>query len=133
MLEEKPLLLGDIFMLRIVAFAVAVAFATPASSETLRLAARYDVAGTNVDGSSYSGTATVDVISDATFTIRWSIGGSVYTGFGMRLNDTLAATYTLNGKPGLVMYKVEENGALDGLWAIRGQKGDGTERLTPRN
>ncbi len=51
----------------------------------------------------------------------------------MRMNDAVAASYTINGKPGLVIYKVGENGALDGLWAVRGQNEDGTERLTPRN
>jgi hypothetical protein len=49
----------------------------------------------------------------------------------MRMNDALAATYTINGKPGLVIYKVDDSGVLDGLWAIRGDNGDGTERLTP--
>jgi hypothetical protein len=115
------------------AFALGLTFALPASAETLTLASRYDVSGTNTDGSKYSGTATVDVISDATFTIRWDIAGSTYTGFGMRMNDALAATYTINGKPGLVIYKVGGNEVLDGLWAIRGQSGDGTERLTPHN
>ncbi len=108
-----------------------VACTLPASAETLTLASRYDVSGTNADGSKYSGTASVDVISNATFTIHWDIAGSTYTGFGMRMNDALAATYTINGKPGLVIYKVDDNGVLDGLWAIRGQSGDGTERLTP--
>jgi hypothetical protein len=110
-----------------------LAVALPASAETLKLASSYSVAGTNADGSKYIGTATVSVISDATFTIQWSIGSSTYTGFGMRMNETLAATYTLNGSPGLIMYEVDDDGVLDGLWAIRGQNGNGTERLTPRN
>jgi hypothetical protein len=50
----------------------------------------------------------------------------------MRMNDALAATYAINGEPGLVIYKVEGDG-LDGLWAIRGHNGNGTEHLTPRN
>ena len=119
-------------MLRLAtALVLGLAFALPASGATLSIASRYDVSGTNTDGSKYSGTATVDVISDATFTIRWDIAGSTYTGFGMRMNDALATTYTINGKPGLVIYKVDDNGVLDGLWAVRGQSGDGTERLTP--
>ena len=48
----------------------------------------------------------------------------------MRMNDTLAATYLVNGEPGLIIYQVGDNG---GLWAIRGQNGNGTDRLTPRN
>jgi hypothetical protein len=51
----------------------------------------------------------------------------------MRMNDALSATYTINGQPGLVIYKVDGNGTLNGLWAVRGRDGSGTERLTPRN
>jgi hypothetical protein len=105
--------------------------ALPAVAETLTLASTYDVAGTNADGSKYAGVANIEVISDSTFTIKWSISGSTYTGFGMRMNNALAATYTLNGQPGLVIYQVEPGGRFDGLWAVRGQNGNGTERLTP--
>jgi hypothetical protein len=103
-----------------------------ASAESMTLASRYDVSGTNPDGSKYSGIASVKVISDTTFTIKWDIAGSAYEGFGMRLNDTLSATYTIDGEPGLVMYKVDGSG-INGLWAIRGHNGSGTERLTPRD
>ena len=108
-----------------------VIIALPASAETLTLASTYDVVGTNPDGSKYRGTANVEVVSNSTFTIKWLIGGSTIEGFGMRMNDSLAATYRINGEPGLVIYKVEGNG-LDGLWAIRGHNGNGTEHLTPR-
>jgi hypothetical protein len=109
-----------------------LAIALPAPAETLTLASTYDAVGTNPDGSKYKGVALVQVISDATFTITWKIGGATIQGFGMRRNDALAATYEINGEPGLVIYKLEGNG-LDGLWAIRGHNGNGTEHLTPRN
>jgi hypothetical protein len=102
------------------------------AADSMTLASTYDVTGTNPDGSAYSGTASVKVISDTTFTIKWQIAGSVYQGFGMRLNDTLSATYTIDGEPGLVMYKVDGTG-INGLWSIRGHNGSGTEHLTPRN
>jgi hypothetical protein len=114
------------------ALVLGLTFAVPASAEPLALSSHYEVSGTNADGSKYSGTVTVDVISKKTFTIRWNIAGSTYTGFGMRMNDVLAATYTINDQPGLVIYQVDDKG-LDGLWAIRGQNGNGTERLTPRD
>lgn len=110
-----------------------LAVAMPANAETLTLSSTYSVAGTNPDGSKYTGTADVKVISDATFTIKWTVGSSVYTGFGMRMNDALAATYMIDGAPGLVIYKVGGNGKLDGLWAIRAHDGNGTEVLTPRD
>jgi hypothetical protein len=66
------------------------------------------------------------------YTIVWKIGDETYKGFGMRLNDSLAATYTIDGEPGLIIYKVDGNG-LNGAWAIRGHDGVGTEHLRPLN
>lgn len=110
-----------------------LAWATPlagARADTMTLSEKYKVMGTNPDGSPYSGTVAIKVISDTTFTITWNIAGTEYKGFGMRLNDNLSATYTIDGEPGLVMYKVDGSG-LNGLWAIRGRNGSGTERLIP--
>ena len=70
-----------------------LALAVAPRADTLMLAPKYDVAGTNPNGSKYAGTATIEVISDTTFAIRWEIGSSVFKGFGMRMNDSLAATY----------------------------------------
>jgi hypothetical protein len=79
--------------------------AAGASAEPLKLAPKYNDTGTNPNGSKYSGTADVSVISDTTFSIVWHIGGDTYKGFGMRMNDSLAATYMINGEPGLVITK----------------------------
>ena len=117
--------------LGLVAF-IGVASAQSASPSSLLLASRYEVAGTNPDGSRYSGTLAIEVISNTTYTVRWDIAGGVYRGFGMRMNDALSATYTLGGQPGLIMYRVHPDGALEGIWAVRGQSGNGTERATPR-
>jgi hypothetical protein len=48
----------------------------------------------------------------------------------MRRNDAVAASYMMNGVPGLIIYQVEGNG-LDGLWAVKGEDGGGSEHLTP--
>jgi hypothetical protein len=111
---------------------VFLALALPASADTLTLASKYSVSGSNPDGSKYSGTANVKVISESTFTIKWSIAGATYEGFGMRMNDTLSATYTIDGEPGLIIYKVDGNG-LNGIWAVRGHDKVGTEQLQPQN
>ena len=108
-----------------------IGFAAAANANSLSLAHNYAVAGTNPNGSPYKGRLSLDMISDTTYTVRWSIGGSAIRGFGMRMNDTLSATYMLNGQPGLVMYQVREGGVLEGFWAIKGHDGFGTERLTP--
>ncbi|MGD0023696.1 MAG: hypothetical protein ABSC37_03565 [Xanthobacteraceae bacterium] len=120
-------------MIRILCTIVFLAVAASAQAETLTLASTYDEVGTNPDGSKYTGTVSVKVISDTTFLIEWKIGNSTYKGFGMRLNETLAATYTIDGDPGLAMYKVDDDGTLDGIWTVRGKNESGTDRLTPRN
>ncbi len=120
-------------MIRTICTLAFLVVAVAARADTLTLHKKYDATGTNPDGSSYTGTATVSVISDATFTIQWTIEGTTYKGFGMRMNDALSATYMIDGDPGLVIYKVDANGVLGGLWAIRGRDGNGTERLTPRD
>jgi hypothetical protein len=120
-------------MIRAICTILLLTIAMPAWAEKLTLASTYDEVGTNPNGSKYTGTATVEVISDTTFLIKWKIGSTTYSGFGMRMNDTLAATYLVNGEPGLIIYQVGDNGVLSGLWAIRGQNGNGTDRLTPRN
>jgi hypothetical protein len=57
-------------MIRTICAVLVLAVTTPALADTLKLASTYDEAGTNADGSKYTGTATVDVISDTTFSIK---------------------------------------------------------------
>ena len=109
-----------------------MALAVAARADTLMLAPKYDVVGTNPNGSKYVGTATIEVISDTTFAIRWEIGSSVFKGFGMRMNDSVAATYVIGGDPGLIIYKVDDSGVLSGLGSVRGHNDSGIERLTPQ-
>lgn len=117
-------------MIRIISTIALLVLASAANAESLTLAPKYDAVGVNPDGSKYTGEVTVKIISDTTFAIQWTINGTIYKGFGMRRNDALAATYMIEGEPGLVIYKVDGDG-LDGLWAIRGENGNGSEHLTP--
>jgi hypothetical protein len=111
---------------------VFLAAVTAANAEPLKLAPKYNSTGTNPDGSKYTGSAVVHIISDTTFAIEWTISGETYKGFGMRMNDSLAATYMINGEPGLIIYHVDDKGILRGLWAVRGEDGNGSEVLTPQ-
>jgi hypothetical protein len=129
----ESLIMGAVLMIRTLFVSVFLVFATVAHGDVLTLHSTYEAAGTNPDGSKYSGTVAIKVISDKTFTIHWRIGDATYDGFGMRDGDALAATYTLDGKPGLVIYKVGEGGVLAGFWVVRGENEGGTERLTPSN
>jgi hypothetical protein len=94
---------------------------------------KYTVAGTNFDGSKYSGTAEVTVSSNSTCHIIWHTGSnSSSKGVCMRVNDVLVAGYTMKGGSfGLVAYNIKDNGVLDGIWTIADEDGAGTDVLTP--
>jgi len=117
----------------VLCFTLSYSVASAAEVEKLALSEHYQVVGTNANGSKYSGVADIKGISDTTFSIVWHIGSATQSGFGMRMKDTLSATYMLNGEPGLIIYRVQGNGSFTGTWAIRGEKGLGTETLTPRS
>jgi hypothetical protein len=90
----------------------------------------YRVDGTNPDGSAYTGTATITPSSDTTCRISWRTG-STSTGICMTAGKALAASYVLNGKVGLVLYRLEADGSLRGVWTVADQPGAGSETLTP--
>ncbi len=94
---------------------------------------KYTVAGTNLDGSTYSGTAEVTVSSNSTCHVVWHTGSNSNSkGICMRVNDVLVAGYTMKGGAfGLVAYKIKDDGVLDGIWTIADQDGAGTDVLTP--
>ena len=91
---------------------------------------RYEVRGTNLDGSPYSGTAVITRTSNSTCRIRWSTG-SVSDGICMLANNSFAAAYRMEGVFGLVVYELRRDGRLDGVWTIADRSGAGTEVLTP--
>jgi hypothetical protein len=109
--------------------AVAACLATSASAQNI--GGRYQVIGTNFNGSPYSGTADVAATSNNTCRISWVTGSTTSRGICMRKANTFAASYVLNGKAGLVIYEIKSDGSLDGLWTLADQNGIGTERLVP--
>lgn len=120
---------GEI-MKRILASALlGLCLAAPASAQSI--GGSYTVEGTNLDGSAYSGTAEITLTSDTTCTIHWVTGGTTSDGICSRNDEAFAAAYVLGDAFGLVVYKVGEDGSLDGLWTIAGKNGNGTEVLTP--
>jgi hypothetical protein len=101
----------------------------PAAAQSI--GGSYTTAGTNLDGSPYSGTVEITLTSETTCTIHWVTGGTTSDGICSRNGDAFAAAYVLQNAIGLVVYKVLEDGTLDGLWTIAGTGGNGTEVLTP--
>lgn len=109
------------------------AVATIGAAQAQNFGGRYQVQGANLNGSPYSGVAEIKVISSTTCTIRWQTGGgSVQDGICMRNGPAFSAAYAFaDGKVGLVIYRILDNGTLDGLWTVAGMNGAGKETLTP--
>jgi len=91
----------------------------------------YQVKGTNFDGSPYSGTASITPSSNSTCRIEWKTGSTTSSGFCMLSGSALAAAYKLNDSVGLVLYELQSDGSLKGIWTIADKSGAGTETLTP--
>jgi hypothetical protein len=92
----------------------------------------YAVDGTNIDGSSYSGTANITITSDTTCVINWKTGVSTSQGICMRAANSFAAAYIMGTDVGLVIYKIGADGKLVGTWTIANQPGSGSEIPTPQ-
>jgi hypothetical protein len=86
-----------------------------AQAANLNLAGRYDVTGTNTDGSRYAADLRV-TRSGETWRFDWDSGNAV--GVGLVLGDMVAVAYGAS-TCSVVGYLVQKNGDLDGLWASR--------------
>jgi hypothetical protein len=101
------------------------------AAEASSLAGAYQVAGKNVDGTAYSGTAEIAATSDTTCKISWQTAAATSQGICMRNGNSFAASYALGDTIGLVVYQIKPDGTLEGLWTIAGKPGVGAETLTP--
>ena len=113
------------------AFACALLVATPAFATDL--GGNYKVTGKNADGTAYHGDAEIVVTSQNTCRIIWKTGGSsVQNGICMRNGSAFSAAYSFtDGTVGLVIYELNDDGSMKGLWTIADKKGVGEETLTP--
>jgi len=107
---------------------VAAAVAMPANAQNV--GGKYTVTGRNFDGAAYTGTAQI-APNGSTCRIAWQTAGTASEGLCMLSGKTLAAFYKLGSTYGLVIYDLQPNGSLVGVWTIADKKGTGTEVLTP--
>lgn len=115
---------------KVLAAAVAL-IGLPFAAMAQDVGGRYDVNGTNFDGSPYRGTAEIAVTSKNTCRIRWETGATA-TGICMRNGSSFSAAYSMGDVIGLVIYRLNSDGSLEGLWTIADRDGVGTEVLTPQ-
>lgn len=92
----------------------------------------YDVAGTNIDGSDYTGTAEITLLSETTCAIFWTTGNTTSDGICMRNGTAFSAAHVQGDALGLLIYEVMEDGSMEGIWTVAGVDGVGTETLTPQ-
>lgn len=111
--------------------AIMMATMSAAIAGTGDVGGTYRVEGTNPNGSPYKGTATISVTSSNTCRIVWKTGGTTSDGICMRNQDAFSAAYVLQGDVGLVIYEINPDGSMTGLWTVADQEGVGTERLIP--
>ena len=118
-------------MHRLLLAAAFVALVSPALAAGFG-AGSYTVQGTNLDGSPYSGTAVVKLLSDTTCEIDWTTGSTTSVGLCMMMDGVVSAAYRQGDGVGVTMYHINDDGSLDGAWTVAGQNGSGTEKLTPQ-
>ncbi len=110
--------------------AAATAFVTAAHA--VDIGGSYRVVGKNLDGSEYTGTAEIVITSKNTCRITWVTGGTTSEGICMRNGIAFSAAYVLGKEIGIVIYEVNNNGSMDGIWTIADTEGVGSESLIPR-
>lgn len=111
------------------ALPILAAMASPAAAQRAGL---YDVTGTNLDGTPYTGQAQIRAAGLSSFVIAWRISGQVVEGVGFASGRTIAVAYGLSQRPGLGIYTLNPDGSMDGEWTIVGAPANARERLVPR-
>ena len=98
-----------------------------------QITGRYQVIGDNANGTGYRGMAEISGTVGGNCAIRWTIANTPATqGFCMRQGNVLSAAYRFGNAIGLIVYRLNDDGTLDGTWTVAGQEGVGRERLVPQ-
>lgn len=92
----------------------------------------YNIAGTNPDGSTYTGQATITASQNG-FDVSWNYGNGTQTGNGRLSDYVFSARYATTGSDvvGSATYILQDDGSLKGTWRNDGESGVGSETLTP--
>lgn len=86
----------------------------------------YTTAGTNADGSVYTGALDVEARGN-TYALAWDGADGATTGVGVVEGDVLASSSGPTGC-GVALYRVQPDGGLVGTWTDGAGAGPGTER-----
>ncbi len=117
---------------RLIGSALMLALVLLAAPARAQQAGLYDVTGTDLEGTPYTGIAQIRQSGLTSFAIAWRIGGEVMEGIGFASGRTIAVAYGLAQRPGIGIYTLNPDGSMDGEWTIIGALANGRERLVPR-
>jgi hypothetical protein len=101
------------------------------------LAGTYVVNGVDPVGIEYSGTVVIGETQDpGEFVLSWIVTGSIQTGTGIKIGDTLDVEWEVTegpraGSTGTATYTITDDGWLVGERIIDGADGVGTEEIIP--
>ncbi len=109
---------------------------TPAPAAPKNIAGEYDANGTNPDGGgAYKAALTVTSREDV-YQFSWKSGSNVYDGVGVTNDSSVAVAFT-TGKDGegcgVVLYKVNADGSLDGKVGYWGENKMETEKAVRKS
>jgi hypothetical protein len=113
----------------ILASLAATCVATAASAQTI--GGTYAVKGTNPNGAAYTGTVQI-TMAGTDCKISWQTGSTTSAGVCARSNRAFSAVYQLGNAWGFVVYELQPDGTLTGVWRSTDQSATGTETLTPK-
>lgn len=105
--------------------------AAPPKSAPKNIAGEYEATGTNVNGGSPYKASLMVTPRDDVYQFSWTSGGKSYDGVGVMTDNTVAVSYTegANGKGcGVVLYKIGNDGSLDGRSGYWGVNSGETEK-----
>ena len=117
-----PSTLGTITIAAALTLGAGAALADPAGS--------YRVDGTGPDGSSYTGTASIEATGD-TYQVTWLIAGQKFVGTAVGNDDFFAVAYRSGTATGIAAYGKDGRG-WTGVWTYSGGRKVGAEKLTRR-
>lgn len=129
--EIPPPIIPPTFTAEPVATATFIPSLTPFPKEE-GISGIYILKGTNFNGSEYTGEVKISKSGDS-YVIVWRIGDQqTQTGAGTFDGIKLTARWQEGKNSGDVIYTLQADGSLSGVWTIDGSSGQGTELLIPK-
>lgn len=122
--------------MRAALFAVTLALPLVASLPAIAHAQRagtYNVTGTGIDGTPYTGQLILAQAGLSSWRVQWLIGPTRLEGVGMTSGNTLAIAFNVGRANGMSIYNVGADGTMIGQWTMIGSEGIGTEMAVPQD